>query len=144
MTDDQVLGVAFFGQYFKKIIDKYGLNDVGIELDEASYGTYCGSGSDSRTELWLRIFEAGIRLGLEAKKKPGRIEVPVKDGVLISEASGDKEDYPGIYTFLKRSDGTEVDLCYAEGKYHYADEDEAPDNGNPDATVQDRGVNVFV
>lgn len=69
--------------------------------------------------------------------------MPCKDGKIIAELGGDADEYRGIYLYMERPDGTQIDLCNAEGKYHCAGDGETPTEGATE-TVQDTGVTVRV
>lgn len=46
---------------------------------------------------------------------PNRIVVPFDWGEIVSEVGGDP-DHPSVYTFFRRPDGVEIDICYVEFK----------------------------
>lgn len=43
-----------------------------------------------------------------------RFEIDTPIGKLVAEAGGDYKDYPGIYIYLQREDGVQIDLSCTE------------------------------
>ena len=59
-------------------------------------------------ELWKEL------TGKQPQENENIIEIPCSAGMICAQISGDS-NYPGIYTYLRLPDGTEIDICAVEG-----------------------------
>ena len=110
------------GAQFKatdKIGNSFRYEVVGIDLDDLISGTGCAY-------IVLKNLDTGIHTCVEAAWFQHReitdvnhwrntIEVPCTAGTLCAECGGNFPRYPKMFTYLRRKDGVQIDICAVEG-----------------------------